>query len=68
MSSFRYTFAATVAMTQDQLTKTIPSDMDGNPPLYITKNRNGDIYVNNARIIPSLSMEITNNEGKRQVS
>ncbi|KAI8122940.1 Fasciclin-1 [Lucilia cuprina] len=58
---------ATVAMTQDQLTKTIPSDMDGNPPLYITKNRNGDIYVNNARIIPSLSVEMTNNDGKRQV-
>ncbi|XP_073819022.1 fasciclin 1 Fas1 domain-containing isoform X9 [Musca autumnalis] len=58
---------ATVAMTQDQLSKTIPSDMDGNPPLYITKNRNGDIYVNNARIIPSLSVEMTNNEGKRQV-
>ncbi|KAM7361182.1 fasciclin 1 Fas1 domain-containing isoform 4-T10 [Cochliomyia hominivorax] len=57
---------ATVAMTQDQLTKTIPSDMDGNPPLYITKNRNGDIYVNNARIIPSLSVEMTN-DGKRQV-
>ena len=54
-------------MTQDQLTKTIPSDMDGNPPLYITKNRNGDIYVNNARIIPSLSVEMTNNENKRQV-
>uniref|UniRef100_A0A1I8PTQ0 FAS1 domain-containing protein n=1 Tax=Stomoxys calcitrans TaxID=35570 RepID=A0A1I8PTQ0_STOCA len=58
---------ATVAMTQDQLTKTIPSDMDGNPPLYITKNRNGDIYVNNARIIPSLSVEMTNHLGKRQV-
>lgn len=54
-------------MTQDQLTKTIPSDMDGNPPLYIAKNRNGDIYVNNARIIPSLSVEMINNEGKRQV-
>jgi len=41
--------------------------MAGNPPLYITKNSNGDIFVNNARIIPSLSVE-TNNDGKRQVS
>lgn len=65
--TYFYSLIATVAMTQDQLTKTIPSDMDGNPPLYITKNRNGDIYVNNARIIPSLSVEMTNNENKRQV-
>jgi len=41
--------------------------MEGNPPLYITNGRNGDIYVNNARIIPSLSVELTNREGKRQV-
>jgi len=41
--------------------------MEGNPPLYITHGRNGDIYVNNARIIPSLSVELTNKEGKRQV-
>lgn len=57
-----------MAKTQDQLPKTISSDMSGNPPLYITKNRNGDIYVNNARIIPSLSTEITNSDGKRQVN
>ncbi|XP_030371302.1 fasciclin-1 isoform X3 [Scaptodrosophila lebanonensis] len=57
----------TVALSKDQLPKTVSSDMDGNPPLYITKNRNGDVYVNNARIIPSLTVELTNREGKRQV-
>ncbi|XP_041447642.1 fasciclin-1 isoform X4 [Drosophila obscura] len=57
----------TAAFSKEQLPKTVSSDMDGNPPLYITKNRNGDIYVNNARIIPSLSVEMTNREGKRQV-
>ncbi|XP_023170178.2 fasciclin-1 isoform X1 [Drosophila hydei] len=57
----------TAAFSKDQLEKTVSSDMDGNPPLYITKSRNGDIYVNNARIIPSLSVELTNREGKRQV-
>ncbi|EDV91586.1 GH13158 [Drosophila grimshawi] len=57
----------TAAFSKDQLEKAVSSDMDGNPPLYITKNRNGDIYVNNARIIPSLSVELTNREGKRQV-
>lgn len=41
--------------------------MSGNPPLYITRNSNGDTYVNNARIIPSLSVELTNRMGKRQV-
>ncbi|XP_017847725.1 fasciclin-1 isoform X4 [Drosophila busckii] len=57
----------TAAFNKDQLQKTMTSDMDGNPPLYITKNRNGDIYVNNARIIPSLSVELTNAAGRRQV-
>ncbi|XP_055908399.1 fasciclin-1 isoform X2 [Eupeodes corollae] len=58
---------ATVALNQDQLPKTIPSDMDGNPPLYITKKSTGDIYVNNARIIPSLSLQLENSLGKKQV-
>ncbi|XP_017464845.1 PREDICTED: fasciclin-1 isoform X1 [Rhagoletis zephyria] len=57
----------TTPMTQDQLIKVIPSDMGGNPSLYITKNRNGDVYVNNARIIPSLTVEMTNSLGMRQV-
>ncbi|XP_033244566.1 fasciclin-1 isoform X10 [Drosophila miranda] len=57
----------TAAFSKEQLPKSVSSDMEGNPPLYITKNRNGDIYVNNARIIPSLSVEMTNREGKRQV-
>ncbi|XP_034661755.1 fasciclin-1 isoform X15 [Drosophila subobscura] len=58
---------STSAFSKEQLPKSVSSDMGGNPPLYITKNRNGDIYVNNARIIPSLSVEMTNREGKRQV-
>ncbi|XP_020715778.1 fasciclin-1 isoform X4 [Ceratitis capitata] len=57
----------TTPMTKDELIKIIPSDMGGNPSLYITKNRNGDIYVNNARIIPSLTVEMTNSLGMRQV-
>ncbi|KRF99717.1 uncharacterized protein Dwil_GK22538, isoform E [Drosophila willistoni] len=57
----------TAAFNKDQLPNSVSSDMEGNPPLFITKNRNGDIFVNNARIIPSLSVELTNREGKRQV-
>ncbi|XP_017076488.1 fasciclin-1 isoform X2 [Drosophila eugracilis] len=56
----------TEAYTQKRLPNTVSSDMAGNPPLYITKNSNGDIFVNNARIIPSLSVE-TNSDGKRQI-
>ncbi|XP_050745269.1 fasciclin-1 isoform X4 [Drosophila biarmipes] len=56
----------TEAYTQKRLPNTVSSDMAGNPPLFITKNSNGDIFVNNARIIPSLSVE-TNNDGKRQI-
>ncbi|KAH8306310.1 hypothetical protein KR018_007383 [Drosophila ironensis] len=56
----------TAAYSQKNLPSTMSSYMDGNPPLYITKNTNGDIFVNNARIIPSLSIE-TNSGGKRQV-
>ncbi|KAH8247920.1 hypothetical protein KR038_011996 [Drosophila bunnanda] len=57
---------STEAFTQKRLPSYVSSDMDGNPPLYITKNSNGDIFVNNARIIPSLSVE-TNSNGKRQI-
>ncbi|XP_060650757.1 fasciclin-1 isoform X5 [Drosophila nasuta] len=57
----------TAAFSQSQLKTSVTSDMEGNPSLYITNGRNGDIYVNNARIIPSLSVELTNREGKRQV-
>lgn len=36
----------------------IPSDYDGNPPLFITRRKTNvheDVYVNNALIIKSLS-------------
>ena len=64
-------FIATTALERDQLPKpprTVASDMDGNPPLYITRNRNGDIYVNNARLVPSRSVTVMNGIGKKQVS
>ncbi|XP_016977798.1 fasciclin-1 isoform X2 [Drosophila rhopaloa] len=56
----------TEAYNQKSLPNTVSSDMAGNPPLYITRNTNGDIFVNNARIIPSLSEE-RNSNGKRQI-
>jgi uncharacterized protein (AIM24 family) len=47
------------------------TEMDGNPPIYITKRRlhhTEEIYVNNAMIIKSRSnVEMKNENGKRQV-
>lgn len=55
-------------MTVRQLTKTIPSDFEGNPLLYITRNRKGEVYVNNAWINQTESTEIVTQENKRQVN
>jgi hypothetical protein len=48
------------------------TEMDGNPPIYVTKKRSqqGDeVYVNNAMILKSRSnVELQNEHGKRQVS
>lgn len=47
------------------------TDMEGNPPIYITKKRTPtgeEIYVNNAMILKSRSnIELKNQNGKRQV-
>ncbi|KAI5646466.1 fasciclin domain-containing protein [Phthorimaea operculella] len=48
----------------------IPSNMDRNPPLWVTRRREDardDIYINNARIDVSRSYQATNGLGKRQV-
>jgi hypothetical protein len=48
------------------------TDMEGNPPIYITKKRTPlgeEVFVNNAMIIKSRSnIELKNQHGKRQVS
>uniref|UniRef100_U5EXZ7 Putative fasciclin 1 n=1 Tax=Corethrella appendiculata TaxID=1370023 RepID=U5EXZ7_9DIPT len=62
---------STVATTLETLGSTIYSDMEGNPPLYITRKKrqnNEDIYVNNALILKSRSnVQLTNAIGKKQV-
>lgn len=56
----------------EQLTPVMNTEMDGNPPIYITKRRshhNEEFYVNNAQIIKSRSnVDMKNAQGKRQVS
>lgn len=47
------------------------TDMEGNPPIYISRKRmphGEEIYVNNAMILKSRSnVELKNKHGKRQV-
>lgn len=70
-NSFYFYFTATTATTLDHLGKSIPSDFEGNPPLYISrrrKNNHEDIWINNAMIIRSRSnVQMQNEEGKKQV-
>lgn len=62
---------ATTATNLEGLDKSITSDFDGNPPLYITKRRKSNqdlIYINNAQIVRSRSnVQIQNELGKKQV-
>lgn len=55
----------------DSLKAQMFTDMEGNPPIYITRKRssNGDeMYVNNAMILKSRSnIELKNEIGKKQV-
>ncbi|XP_055716289.1 fasciclin-1-like [Phlebotomus papatasi] len=61
----------TVANTLEQLKPSVTSDMEGNPPLYITRRRHQNIdqiFVNNALIIKSRSnVQLINKEGKKQI-
>lgn len=63
---------ATIATTLENLGKTISSDFEGNPSLYITKvrkNNQDNIYVNNALIIRSRSnVQLENGQRRKQVS
>lgn len=50
--------------------KSVSSELDGNPPLWITRRRSNyrdDIYVNNAKIVPHRSNFQTVVMNRRQV-
>ncbi|CAO1432098.1 unnamed protein product [Diamesa tonsa] len=55
----------------ESLRPTMPTDMDGNPPIYITRRKthnSEEIYVNNAQLIKSRSnVELMNENKKKQV-
>ncbi|CAK1546048.1 unnamed protein product [Leptosia nina] len=59
-----------LATTLSNLDYSISSELDGNPPLWVTRKRDpqhDDIYVNNAKVDVSRSYQATNRNGKRQV-
>ncbi|XP_041970418.1 fasciclin-1 isoform X6 [Aricia agestis] len=59
-----------LATTLKNLDYSISSELDGNPPLWVTRRRDtmhDDIYVNNAKVLISRSYQATNRNGKLQV-
>nr|XP_026496791.1 fasciclin-1 isoform X1 [Vanessa tameamea] len=59
-----------LATTLSNLDYSISSELDGNPPLWITRRREAmhdDIYVNNAKVDISRSYQAINRNGKLQV-
>jgi uncharacterized surface protein with fasciclin (FAS1) repeats len=59
----------TVATHLEHLPATVASDLDGNPPLFITRKKRDnheDIFVNNALILKSRSNVALQNESKKK--
>jgi hypothetical protein len=62
-----FSFTVTVAKTLDNIGQSANTDLDGNPPIYISKVQD-DYYVNNALVLKSKSNYVANIEnGKKQV-
>lgn len=64
-------FTANLATTLTNLDYAISSELDGNPPLWVTRRRDtmhDDIYVNNAKVYITRSYQAVNGNGKLQVS
>ncbi|CAH2071332.1 unnamed protein product, partial [Iphiclides podalirius] len=59
-----------LATTLSNLDNTISSELDGNPPLWVTRRRDtmhDDVYVNNAKVYITRSYQAVNGNGKLQV-
>lgn len=63
--------SANSAQMLNQLGTSVSSELDGNPPLWVTRRRTGtkdDIYVNNAKVIATRSnLVYTNLNSRKQV-
>lgn len=63
---------STLALTLDQLGGKVLTDLEGNPPLWVTRRRQRggaeEVYVNNALVLPNRSNFVTQNaRGRQQV-
>lgn len=59
-----------LATTLTNLDYAISSELDGNPPLWVTRRRDtmhDDVYVNNAKVYVTRSYQAFNRNNKRQV-
>lgn len=69
-------FTANQPLTTDRFGPSLTSELEGNPPLWVTRRPSGrgreDIFINNAKIIEGSNYESTfgpnENERKIQVS
>lgn len=65
---FYFVFTANVPMKLEQLGKSVFSELDGNPPMWITKKSPEEIYINQAKVVSNMAnYEHTNSLGKPQV-
>lgn len=61
-------FIANVPLKLEQLGRSVFSELDGNPPMWITKKSPEEIYVNQAKVVFHLAnYEHNNTNGKPQV-
>lgn len=59
---------ANVPLKLEQLGKSVFSELDGNPPMWITKKSPEEVYVNQAKVVFHLAnYEHNNTYGKPQV-
>jgi hypothetical protein len=66
-------FTANQALKTEQFTQSLTSELDGNPPLWVTRRQGSrgheEIFINNARIIEGSNYEFTftpNESGKKR--
>jgi hypothetical protein len=63
-------FSANLAKQLNDLDGSVSSELEGNPPIWITRIRERNrevVYVNNARILQDRSYSHTNHKDKKQV-
>lgn len=57
--------------TIDQLGDFVTSELGGNPPLWVTRQKNthhDEIYINNAKVLMSHSNYVASKDGQKQVT